>query len=46
MSNPWSIGKCETCNQLYCWECSEAEEYDKYCSPSCEREAGEEEAKE
>ena len=39
MSNPWSIGECVWCNQSYCWECTEAEDFKSFCCKRCEGEA-------
>lgn len=34
--NSKCIGTCENCDQAYCIECSDAEEYLRFCSKVCE----------
>ena len=34
--NSKSIHTCESCNQLYCQECSDAKRLDAYCSQVCQ----------
>lgn len=38
MSNSKMLAKCENCNQDYCCECTNAEEWAKFCSRQCEEE--------
>lgn len=48
MANSKMIGKCVLCLQDYCQECSDAKDWEKYCTAECERDAAaqaEEEAK-
>jgi len=46
MPNSKSIGTCKDCDQLYCFNCSDAEAYNEYCSKQCEKDAKEVEDKE
>lgn len=43
MANNKMIGRCEYCGQDYCQECSDHEEWEKYCSEECAKEAKKEE---
>jgi len=36
--NSRSIATCANCEQLYCLECSDADDYLRYCSEKCQRE--------
>lgn len=36
MGDPKHIKECQTCTDLYCAECSEADHPDTYCSRVCE----------
>jgi hypothetical protein len=42
MSNSKSIGRCTWCDEYYCMECSDAEDYVNFCSKQCEEESREE----
>ena len=33
------IGTCESCGRLYCQECSDNEQWQKFCSKGCEDQA-------
>ena len=36
MANSQMIGLCESCGQDYCQECTDAREWERYCSRACE----------
>jgi len=35
--NSKNINTCKNCNQAYCLECTNAEDYQSYCSKQCEK---------
>ena len=37
-TNSKSIGNCDQCGQNYCLECTDAKDWQRYCSMDCEEE--------
>lgn len=41
MANNQMIGTCKSCDQQYCQECSDNENWQSFCSKHCENDAKE-----
>jgi len=43
MSTSTHINTCQNCGHAYCCECTNAQEWQRYCSEECEEESKQEE---